>query len=89
MVVKNSAILTQIPKHLNTHNSSVFTFVGGLLVHREVVVSLDVGIHDCHHFATVLGHIGLHLQRIGEHALVPLWTKNEINKRIKQDSKAT
>lgn len=51
-------------------------------MHGEVVVALDVWVHDGHHLAAVPGQIGLHLHRVREHALVPLW---EVNMRDKME----
>lgn len=45
---------TYTAQHYNT-NITALTLGGGFLVHGEVVVALDVGVHDGDHLAAVAG----------------------------------
>jgi hypothetical protein len=50
-----------------------------LLVDEEVIVALDVWVHDGHHLAAVAADVALHLDGIGEHTLIPLRDTNTIH----------
>lgn len=53
-------------------------------MYGEMVVALDVGVHDGDHLAAVPGQIRLHLHGVGEHALVPLQCRIEEEERKRE-----
>ena len=56
-------------------------------MHGEVVVALDMGVHDGHHLAAVAGEVRLHLHGVGEHALVPLRGEKEREEKTERGRK--